>query len=186
MAQFNPAFQITMGNEGGYANNPNDRGGETYKGIAKKFWGDWPGWAIVDGIIATHPPSINQALNAHAQLQTQVLTFYKSNFWNTEALDYINDQQIANQIFDSAVNMGTGVASVFLQEAVNMLSSGKLLVDGQIGPKSIVAVNEADPEDLYNAICQLRRAKYDAIIKDNPSQQQFAHSWFSRITPYQA
>ncbi|OKS87328.1 hypothetical protein RG47T_2789 [Mucilaginibacter polytrichastri] len=174
-----------MGNEGGYANNPNDHSGETYKGIVKKYWPNWPGWAIVDGTIAAHPPSINQALHGNAQLQTQVQTFYKTNFWNTESLDYIDDQQIANQLFDTAVNMGTGVASLFLQEGVNMLSPGKLLVDGQIGPLSIAAANAADPEDLYNAICQLRRAKYEAIIQHNPSQQRFASSWFSRITPYQ-
>lgn len=118
MAQFNPAFQITMGNEGGYANNPNDRGGETYKGVAKNFWPNWSGWPIVDGIIATKPPSINQALNNNAQLQTLVLSFYKANFWDTESLDNINDQQVANQLFDTAVNMGTGIASKFLQQGV--------------------------------------------------------------------
>jgi len=185
MAQFNPAFQITMGNEGGYANNPNDHGGETYKGIAKNYWPNWSGWAIVDGTIATHPPSINQALNGNAQLQTQVLSFYKANFWNTESLDNITDQQVANQLFDIAVNMGTGTASKFLQQAVNTLSPNKLTVDGQIGPLSIAAANAENAEDLYNAICQLRRAKYEAIIQNNPSQQQFANSWYSRITPYQ-
>lgn len=37
MAIFNSAFKITMGNEGGYANNPDDSGGETYAGIARNF-----------------------------------------------------------------------------------------------------------------------------------------------------
>ncbi|NCD71058.1 glycoside hydrolase family 108 protein [Mucilaginibacter agri] len=186
MAQFNPAFQITMGNEGGYANNPHDAGGETYKGVAKNFWPHWEGWSIIDPIIAKKPASINQALNANAPLQTMILSFYKANFWDTESLDNIKDQQIANQLFDIAVNMGTGIASRFLQQAVNKLSPDKLKVDGQIGSLSISAANAEDAEDLYNTICQLRRGRYEAIIQSNPSQQRFANSWFSRITPYQA
>ena len=51
MAIFNSAFQITMGNEGGYANNPADSGGETYKGIAKNYWPNWEGWTAVDQAI---------------------------------------------------------------------------------------------------------------------------------------
>ncbi len=185
MAQFDPAYAITMRNEGGYANNPSDHGGETYKGIAINFWPNWHGWPIVHSIAATHPASLNAALAANADLQQMVQSFYKANFWDTESLDNVNDQQVANQLFDIAVNMGTGTASKFLQQAVNALSPGKLDVDGQIGPLSIAAANAADPEDLYNAICQLRRARYEAIIQANPSQQQFANSWFSRITPYQ-
>jgi len=65
------------------------------------------------------------------------------------------------------------------------LSPGKLTVDRQIGHLTIAAANAENAQDLYNAICQLRRAKYQAIINANPSQQQFANSWFSRITPYQ-
>lgn len=38
MADFDKAHLEVMGNEGGYANNPVDAGGETYKGIARKFW----------------------------------------------------------------------------------------------------------------------------------------------------
>lgn len=185
MAQFNPAFQITMGNEGGYANNPNDSGGETYKGIAKNYWPSWSGWPTVDSAVASNPPSINQVLNNNAQLQTLVQSFYKANFWDTESLDSINDQQIGNQLFDTAVNMGTGIAAMFLQQGVNTLSPGKLTVDRQVGPLTIAAANAENAEDLYNAICQLRRARYQNIIDANPSQAQFATSWFSRITPYQ-
>jgi len=186
MAQFDPAFDITMRYEGGYANNPSDHGGETYKGIAIKFWPNWPGWPIVHGIIATHPASLNAALAANADLQQMIKSFYKANFWDTESLDNVNDQQTANQLFDIAVNMGTGRAAKFMQEAVNMLTPGQLTVDGQIGQLSIAAVNNADKQALYTAIGNLRKAKYDAIIAADPSQKQFANSWYSRITPYVA
>jgi lysozyme family protein len=38
MTDFNQAFKITMNNEGGFSDNVNDRGGETWRGIARNFW----------------------------------------------------------------------------------------------------------------------------------------------------
>jgi lysozyme family protein len=186
MANFNPAFQITMGNEGGYADNPADPGGETWKGIARHYWPAWSGWAIVDKIKATNPPNINTALNAEAELQQLVLAFYKQHFWDTEMLDEINDQQTANQLFDSAVNMGTGVASRFLQQGIDTLKPGVVTVDGVVGPATIAAANALPAKELYNAICNLRRQRYMQIIAQNPREVMFEHSWMSRITPYTA
>ena len=37
MADFNDAFDETMGHEGGYVNDSNDAGGETYRGISRRF-----------------------------------------------------------------------------------------------------------------------------------------------------
>lgn len=55
MADFNKAHLEVMGNEGGYANNPADSGGETYKGIARKFHPAWPGWKMVDDLKRSLP-----------------------------------------------------------------------------------------------------------------------------------
>jgi lysozyme family protein len=48
MAHFKTAYALTMGHEGIYSNNPKDRGGETYKGIARKFHPSWEGWKAID------------------------------------------------------------------------------------------------------------------------------------------
>jgi lysozyme family protein len=44
------SFEDTMKHveemEGGWANNPADSGGETFRGIARNFHKSWPGWAI--------------------------------------------------------------------------------------------------------------------------------------------
>lgn len=186
MAQFILAYQITMHNEGGYANNPNDSGGETYAGIAKNYWPSWPGWPTVDSAVAANIHTVNQTLAANSSLQAMVQAFYKTNFWDPIALDQINDQQVGNQLFDTGVNMGVGIGSRFLQQAVNVLKPGTLTVDGQVGPLTISAANSLNGQALYNAICQLRKARYEAIIAANPSQEQFRNSWFSRMPPYQA
>jgi lysozyme family protein len=184
MANFLTAFSITMANEGGYSNNPNDRGGETYAGIASNFWPKWQGWPIVHQIIAQKPASLNSALRANTQLQSFVQSFYKTNFWDVLSLDLLNLQQSANQLFDTGVNMGSGVAAKFLQEAVNAVKPNTLIVDGQVGHQTIAAANSFTDEDLYNQICILRKNRYLAIIAANPSQAVFEKGWLSRITPF--
>ncbi|KAA5532148.1 hypothetical protein F0919_15215 [Taibaiella lutea] len=186
MADFLPAFNITMENEGGYANNPNDSGGETWRGIARNYWPKWSGWPIVDQIVATNPPDLNQALFADASLNTMVEQFYQQNFWDTESLSDINCQQTANQLFDIAVNMGNSTAGKILQEAINTLAANPVSVDGMVGPLTIQAANSLNDEALYNAVCSLRKQKYESIIAANPSQAVFENSWFSRITPWDA
>ena len=37
MANYDQAFQLILQNEGGYVNDPDDPGSETYKGIARKM-----------------------------------------------------------------------------------------------------------------------------------------------------
>lgn len=75
--KFKLAYAATMKNEGGYANNPHDRGGETWRGIARNFWGSWPGWKTVDEIKSQKPTSLNLALQKSEALDDLVLKFYK-------------------------------------------------------------------------------------------------------------
>jgi lysozyme family protein len=184
MTDFNQAFKITTDNEGGFSHNANDLGGETWRGIARNFWPKWPGWPIIDTIIQQHPVNINEALGNDADLEQLALAFYKTEFWDTLLLTSLNNQQIANQLFDISVNMGTGIAARFLQEAINTFPGNALTVDGEVGPLTIGAANKADPETLYNKINALRTQRYDQIIAANPSQAVFRHSWLSRIKPY--
>ncbi|WDF53905.1 glycoside hydrolase family 108 protein [Mucilaginibacter sp. KACC 22063] len=184
MAIFIIAFKITLGNEGGYANNPDDSGGETYMGVTRNYWPQWAGWAIVDQIMATKPQSINAALGGNSQLQADVQAFYKQNFWDVLSLDNLNGQQLGNQLFDTAVNMGTGIAGRFLQQGINNIATNKITVDGMVGPITIAAANAIPEEQLYNQVIALRRQRYLNIIAANPSQFQFQNAWLSRLTPY--
>jgi lysozyme family protein len=184
MTDFNQAFKITMNNEGGFSDNVNDHGGETWRGIARKFWPKWPGWPIIDTIMLQHPANVNEALENDADLQPLVLTFYETEFWNKLLLASLDNQQIANQLFDISVNMGTGIAAHFLQVAVNTFPGNAITVDGEVGALTIGAANRVDPEALYNKINELRSQRYEQIIAANPSQAVFRNSWFSRIKPY--
>jgi len=184
MTDFSQAYKITMINEGGYANQQNDRGGETWRGIARNFWPEWSGWTIIDTIHAQHPKNLNQALGENIKLEQLVLDFYKKEFWDSISLQAINNQKVANQLFDISVNMGTGTAAKLLQVALNTFTNDSLAVDKIVGTATITATNNSDQKSLYNKINELRKELYNQIIVNNPSQAVFKDGWLARIKPF--
>jgi len=189
MAKFEIAESITGRNEGGYANNPADTGGETYAGIARNHWPKWQGWKFIDEFKSQLPINYNLAkwINNSAKHTPEVgklvSKFYKQNFWDVNKLDWINDQQLANTVYDFAVNSGTGRAAKFLQQSVNSTFDSKLMIDGAIGNKTIQSVNHHEASIIYNEFNRRREDFYRSIAKG--SQAQFLKSWLSRLKPYQ-
>jgi Putative secretion activating protein len=184
MGEFKIAETKTGIAEGGWANNPNDKGGETAFGIARKFWPTWGGWKYIDEIKAkygTKASVINKYVKSNPVIMALISQFYKINFWDVLKLDQIKDQQLAETVYDFGVNSGTGRSAKYLQEAVNNLG-GSLKVDGQIGNQTITQANSINPSQLHTEFNKLRRDFYNSIAKGN--QKQFLNSWLSRLHPY--
>lgn len=192
MAKFEIAESITGRNEGGYANNPADTGGETFAGIARNHWPKWKGWIDIDRFksqytsykqTAKKPMSLAAWINASAKatqsLLDEISKFYKFNFWDSLKLDLFQDQQLANSVYDFGVNSGTVRAAKFLQEALGFKSKD---VDGKIGNQTLGAVNKENPKELTNKYNSRREQFYRSIAKGN--QSQFLKSWLSRLKPY--
>lgn len=113
MADFNIALAKILKHEGGYVNDPSDKGGETYKGISRKYHSKSQMWIIIDkykhdcgGVTAEFKKKINN----DATISKEVALIYKSDYWNPFNLDAVKNQKIAEQIFDDAVNRGVGAA----------------------------------------------------------------------------
>lgn len=194
MANFKEAERITGLNEGGYANNKSDSGGETYGGIARNYWSNWKGWPYIDQFKADYVKdktklSLAQWINASAKATPAVgelvSDFYKHNFWDVSKLDSINDQQLANAIYDFSVNSGTGRGAKFLQDSYNNVNGMgvDLVSDGQIGPKTLTSVNAFNAKLLFQEYQRLRELFYRKLA-ENPSQKQFLNSWLSRLSKY--
>jgi len=186
MGNFNTAYNLTMKAEGGYANNPNDKGGETYKGIARKKNPQWKGWTIIDTLRKTKGfPAI---LESNKALQTLKLDFYKSEFWDKLHLDEINNQAVTNEMFDTSVNMGQAIAAGFLQRALNTANRNGLYypdleVDSKIssGGATIKAMNKHPrPEVIYKILNSLQGMRYINIAEQNKSQEEFINGWFDQ------
>lgn len=126
MANFETAFKKTMTAEGGYCNNPNDRGGETYRGIARNFHAKWQGWKIIDIYKEKFPDKFKTKLDKDCKLQDLVKDFYRNNFWNPISLDKCGSQKIANELFDVAVNCGVKTAIKQFQKTLSLPATGNV------------------------------------------------------------
>lgn len=132
MADFYTAHKAVMVNEGGYVFDKDDLGGETYKGIARNKHPHWTGWLLIDSIKRLNPSDLNAALDLNLTLQSQILAFYKSEFWNIFAGDQIVSQNVAESIYDSAVNMGPGTAIKLVQDIAFSLPNQDLAKKAKI------------------------------------------------------
>lgn len=179
MADFKIAFGITNNNEGGYANDPDDHGGETFAGVSRNNFPNWSGWMLIDSYKQTHGTEGINSLLTDPQMRSFIENFYKVNFWNVNKLDYFNDQQIANNVYDFGVNSDTGRAAKALQLIL------KVQVDGIIGIGTLGALNASNAVTVYNDYNDWRRQFY-INLSNQPRQAKFLKSWLSRLVPYQA
>lgn len=126
MANFIIALKKTLKNEGGYTNDPDDAGGETYKGISRKNHPTWTGWVSIDQIKKAHPKGFKTILEHTPELQDKVKDFYKRRFWDELCLDTCGNQELANQAFDMAVNAGIKAGVKILQKVIGVPADGIL------------------------------------------------------------
>ena len=129
MADFKKAWAKTSTNEGGYINNSKDSGKETYRGITIVSNPKWSGWDVVHKAIldlGIHdtldcPKDVRSKIDAKLaeipELDELVQSIYKKNYWDPLNLDNEPDQLIAEQVFDSAVNLGVATAKRFIDNA---------------------------------------------------------------------
>ncbi len=188
MADFEQAFSVVLGHEGGYANDPVDPGGETYKGIARVHHGGWGGWKRIDA--ARDERGFPDSLENDGVLQRQVRKFYKDHYWDRILGDRISDQDIAVEVFDTGINMGLRTVVRFLQESINLLDRGApsdgVVVDGWLGEKTLSALEERLARDGTNAFVLrlmniLQGHRYVEIMRANPAQERFARGWLGRV-----
>lgn len=200
MSEFKLAYDKTLANEGQYSNDPRDRGGETWKGIARKMHPEWEGWSIIDETkLNVNANQIAFALSKDDELDLLVQDFYKVEFWNKLLLDQIKDQDITNELFDTAVNQGTVIAVKQLQEALNLLNNNQkhysdIAEDGKIGEGTLKAYRsymltanfpgrstDRNVRTLLKLMNGLQAARYAEICEENPDQEVWFYGWVNRI-----
>lgn len=167
MNTFDKAFNEVIGFEGGYVNNPNDKGGETKYGISKRSY-----------------PNIdikNLTLDEAKEI-------YYKDFWNTSfiELSLIDDENIAIELFDTGVNMGVKISSKLLQESLNLMNRNQsdwadLKIDGYCGLKTLKAYKKARKSILLKVLNGMQFNIYKEIVEKNPKQELFFNGWMKRV-----
>jgi len=121
-AAFDAAFDILIGHEGGYSNNPRDPGGETRFGISKR----------------SYPREDIKNLTVERAKE-----IYRRDYWRPIRGDELV-APLALLVFDAAVNNGVGQAIRWLQRAA------RVPVDGDLGPVTIAAAATVGVEARFH------------------------------------
>lgn len=172
MADFKLAYAKVLKNEGGYVNDLQDPGGETYKGVARKIHSKWDGWQIID--VLKQQSNFPNNLDDNQEVQDKIEFLYQVNYWDKLKGDDINSQLVAESIFDFGVNAGTGTSASLAQMVVG---AG---VDGVIGKESISKINAFEEEHFLAAFTVAKIGRYIAIIKKRPTSRKYLYGWVRR------
>jgi len=167
---FEKALAELMAIEGIYSNSAYDRGGETKFGITKK------------------------TARAHGYLEEMVdLPFwkakqiYRADYWDKLNLNKIAQYSpnIAKEIFEAGVNCGIARSAKWLQEAINLIGTPYLVVDGIIGVRTLRILNEHSDsysrEVISKIINALQANHYINICNKDETQKVFIRGWFRRV-----
>lgn len=163
-----------IGKEGGYSNHPSDRGGET-------MW----------GITIAVARSVGYDGPMRKMTRDQAKGIYRSLYWINPGFNLVakRSQAVAEELFDTGVNMGPSVASIFLQRLLNGLNRQAkdypdIKVDGDIGPATMRSLNAyfdkrgKDAEKvLLKGLNALQGARYVELAEGRQANEDFLHGW---------
>ena len=148
--------------EGGFVDDPLDRGGATNKGITigtfRNFYGK--------------DATVEQLKNITDE---QWLHIFKSGYWDKWKADEIENQSIADIVVDWAWASGTVTSIKQVQKILGVA------VDGIVGNDTLTAINIAGQRSLFDKIRSMRIEFVENIVKRNPSQSRFLKGWKNRI-----
>lgn len=162
--------------EGGYSNHPADRGGPTHFGITQTV-------ARANGYMGDMrhlPLSVAEGI-------------YRRLYWDRPGFAFVAElaPRVAEELFDTAVNMGPGTASGFLQRALNALNRNgcdypDLQADQAVGAKTLAALGtflklrgKAGEKVLLKALEALQGARYLALAESRPANEAFLYGWLA-------
>lgn len=120
--------------EGGYVNDPSDPGGETNMGISKRAY-----------------PNLD-IRNLTRQAAQEI---YQRDYWNAIKGDTL-DPALACAALDTAINMGVGRATQFLNQTND-----------------------------WNQFIQLRKNYYTNLVKQKPAMGKYLNGWMNRVNDLQ-
>jgi lysozyme family protein len=103
-------------------------------------------------------------------------------YWDAMRLGEVEDQNVANKLFDMGVNMGVRQAAVYAQRAANVLVAvdAHVAEDGVIGPRTLAAINAAGSIAYYQLLCQFSAGYYRHLAAVNPALAVNLAGWLKR------
>ena len=152
--------------EGGFVNDPLDKGGATNKGVTIAVWKAQGYDKDGDGDIDVADLKLITAEDA-----TMIM---KKNYWDRWKADQIKNQAIANTLVDWV--WGSGAWGIKIPQRILGVKD-----DGIVGIKTLEALNKQNPKEFLEKLYLARFNFLDGIVASNPSQKRFIKGWKNRM-----
>jgi lysozyme family protein len=183
MSDFDLAIPTILQHEGLLVNDPTDPGGITNYGISLRY---------LKRLVEQDPQSlmnycvdhqgIIDAIDIREMSQQQAIEIYKAQWWDRYNYSAILDQRLATKVFDLSVNMGSHAAHKLLQISCNNIAGKECLaVDGVLGARSIVIINNSDAATLLLQFKAEAVQYYRQLADRKTILKKFLHGWLNRV-----
>lgn len=155
--------------EGGFVDHPSDPGGATNHGIT-------------EAVARAH----GYRGNMRDLPRATAFEIYRTSYIRKPGFEPLIaiDAAVAEEVIDTAVNMGPARPSRYFQRAVNRVCNTQLTIDGKIGPKSVGAwrdcrTNLGPPScvRMLDLLDRQQEAEYDRLVRVNSSLGKFRRGW---------
>ena len=153
---FEECMARLLEHEGGYVWHAQDPGGETNFGVTRAVYEQYVGRQVMDG-------------EMEGLTHDDVYPIYKENYWDAVRGDDL-PSGVDWSCFDWAVNSGKSRASKALQRIVGVEA------DGGIGPMTLRAVAEVEPEEIIKQMHYVR----DKFYRSLDTFEVFGKGWVRR------
>lgn len=154
---FGRALSLVLKHEGGYVEHPRDPGGATNLGVTIGTLSAWLGRKATKA-------------DVKALKQADVAPIYRKNYWDACRGDDL-PAGVDYAVFDFAVNSGVSRSVMALQRAVGVAD------DGKIGPVTLKAIRNTDPQVLIKRLCTDRLS----FLTRLSTWKTFGKGWMSRV-----
>jgi lysozyme family protein len=154
------ALKFILKWEGGFVDDPDDRGGRTNKGVTQSTY---DAYRKDKGLDRADVKDIRD---------DEVNDIYFTRYWRAAHANEL-PEKLAIAHVDTAVNLGVTRATKMLQDALGVET------DGKFGPKTREAVAKADADAVLGKYLDARRQYYESIATGN--QKKFLKGWLNRV-----
>ncbi len=153
---FDKCLEMLLHHEGGFVNHPKDPGGMTNLGVTKAVYDAWTGKESTEAEMRALTPA-------------DVAPIYRKNYW-----DKVRGDDLPSGVdwcaMDWAVNSGSKRPAKAIQKAVGAKQ------DGAIGPMTLQAVADVDPDRIIEAVYHTRQRFYERLS----TFETFGNGWTRR------
>lgn len=172
----NDLIDDVIGREGGYVAHRADRGGPT-------------NWGITEAVARAH----GYRGEMRTMPRSEAVAIYRRLYWLRPRLDRVAELSgpIAEELFDTGVNMGPGVAVGFLQRALNALNRGQRdygdiaagtrIDDATFAALQTFLATRAPHGEtvLLKALDALQGERYLHLAERRPANEAFLYGWLA-------